>query len=115
MGKPIRNRRGRIIGYERNAARDAAFYANYKQNEVNSFINSGNSGRDTIVSTYGKTKSGLSDIRVRGGPNDKTDGNGAKVKQMQLNSKANSAEALIHNLIQHRKLVLIKVKKYHQI
>ena len=66
---------------ERNAARDAAFYANYKQNEVNSFINSGNSGRDTIVSTYGKTKSGLSDIRGGGGVKASTtaESGGAKV------------------------------------
>ena len=66
---------------ERNAARDAAFYANYKQNEVNSFINSGNSGRDTIVNTYGKTKSGLSDIRGGGGVTASTtaESGGAKV------------------------------------
>lgn len=66
---------------ERNAARDAAFYANYKQNEVNSFINSGNSGRDTIVNTYGKTKSGLSDIRGGGGVTAPTtaESGGAKV------------------------------------
>jgi len=66
---------------ERNAARDAAFYANYKQNEVNSFINSGNSGRDTIVSTYGKTKSGLSDIRGGSGVKASTtaESGGAKV------------------------------------
>tara|TARA_R100000030_G_C3247452_1_gene122139 strand:+ start:9 stop:1265 length:1257 start_codon:yes stop_codon:yes gene_type:complete len=66
---------------ERNAARDAAFYANYKQNEVNSFINSGNSGRDTIVNTYGRTKSGLSDIRGGGGVKASTtaESGGAKV------------------------------------
>ena len=66
---------------ERNAARDAAFYANYKQNEVNSFINSGNSGRDTIVNTYGKTKSGLSDIRGGSGVKASTtaESGGAKV------------------------------------
>ena len=52
--------------FQRNAARDAAFYGRcHKQNEVNSFINSGNSGRDTIVKqVLWKDKSGLSDIRL---------------------------------------------------
>lgn len=44
-------------------SKDKRFLEQFKSNEINSFINSGTAGRDTIVNTYGRTESGLSDIR----------------------------------------------------
>ena len=73
MGRSAANRR---IAKERaaeQARRDAAFFENFKRNEIDSFVRAGDARQ--VANTYGRTESGLSNIPPeegtgRGSPND---------------------------------------------
>ena len=60
MGRSAANRR---IAKERaaeQARRDAAFFENFKRNEIDSFVRAGDARQ--VANTYGRTESGLSNI-----------------------------------------------------
>ena len=65
MGRSAANRRIAKKRAAEQAKRDAAFFENFKRNEIDSFVRAGDARQ--IANTYGRTESGLSNIPVAEG------------------------------------------------
>lgn len=91
MGKPIRNRRGRIIGYEPTVSKPQPPLATFREDASSNRALQVQNGASARALAESGGAGPFAD--VRGGPNDKTDGNGKPKTDAPQAVKAKAAEA----------------------